>query len=635
MKFFEILHFIVEFETLIAFCVFIFLIMFFTLFKFLKRISPISKEIFDAICEINKSSKNKHEFPSKYEKFRQYMASRKYTKDAWREFEETLLIPGTDFEVQDDVDEVILNTHLASTYFNKKNILEQHINMRFYNAMPNILTGIGIIGTFVGLTAGIALAAPGLNADDIAKSKEALEVLLQSASLAFCTSIAGLSTSIIFSFIEKKKIHYFSQQCQEFIGEVDARFEYFSSERIVNKGLEESKKQTVAMESFANDIAVSMAEIFESKISQPMVSAINELRESHQSASQETIEQLVEKFSDSINEAAGTEMKQFANTIQTVSDNLDGQVNALFKGQQEMQTLSQKSVEDMSNVFKQAGENIGQGVDNAVTKLNEKISESLDDISERIIAVVSKVTQELNKTTDEVASRINSMTKDVTDKLNESTQSVMENVNQSTELMFEKVNDSSQKFMQLTSKLDELNNQFKDINDENMVLIENMQSLISNVTSVVENSSKSAESIAVAEKNLTDITSNLALASDSLKETSTNMSANCKTIEDIHQEIKSLWNTHEKRFADIDSAVEKAIQGLSDGMALYAENTKDYVLGLDKQATSVVQSLATANVDLREVVEELSDVLVEQREEFESAIKDTTQEAVSFVKNES
>lgn len=634
MTFHEFLSILVQIETLITFCVFIGLIMLISLVRFLNRISPISKELYNAICEINKSSKDKHEFPAKYEKFREYMSSRTYTKDAWREFEETLLIPDVDFEVQDDSDEVILNTHLTSTYFNQKNILGQHINMRFYNAMPNILTGMGIIGTFIGLTAGIALAAPGLNADDIAKSKEALEILLQSASLAFCTSIAGLSTSIIFSFVEKKKIHYFSQQCQEFVGEVDARFEYFSSERLVNKGLEESKKQTIAMESFANDIAVSMAEMFESKVSQPMVAAINELRESHQSASQETIEQLVDKFSDSINEAAGTEMKQFANTIQTVSDNLDGQVNALFKGQQEMQALSQQSVEEMSNVFKQAGENIGEGVDNAVTKLNEKINDSLEDISERIIATVSQVTQELNRATDEVASKINSMTKDVTDRLNESTKSVMDNVNESSELMFEKVNESSQQFIHLTSKLDELNNQFKQMNDENMVFIENMQSMISNVSSVVENSSKSAESIAAAEKNLTAVTDNLALASTSLSDTSSSMTANAKTIENIHEEIKILWNTHEKRFADIDQAVEKAVQGLSDGMALYAENTKEYVLGLDKQATNVVQSLATANADLREVVEELSDVLIEQRDEFESAIKDTTQQAANFVKNE-
>jgi hypothetical protein len=36
------------------------------------------------------------------------------------------------------------------------------VNLRLLHAMPNYLTGFGILGTFVGLAAGISLANQGL-----------------------------------------------------------------------------------------------------------------------------------------------------------------------------------------------------------------------------------------------------------------------------------------------------------------------------------------------------------------------------------------------------------------------------------------------------------------------------------------
>ncbi|TOQ08322.1 hypothetical protein CGH04_20465, partial [Vibrio parahaemolyticus] len=68
--------------------------------------------------------------------------------------------------------------------------------MRYFNSVPNKLTGLGILGTFLGLVAGIYLASSGIGSNNIDEAKGALSHLLDGASLAFLTSIAGLITSM-------------------------------------------------------------------------------------------------------------------------------------------------------------------------------------------------------------------------------------------------------------------------------------------------------------------------------------------------------------------------------------------------------------------------------------------------------
>ena len=44
---------------------------------------------------------------------------------------------------------------LAQDFFRVNDVLDHHINLRLYLALPNILVGIGVLGTFIGLVAGL------------------------------------------------------------------------------------------------------------------------------------------------------------------------------------------------------------------------------------------------------------------------------------------------------------------------------------------------------------------------------------------------------------------------------------------------------------------------------------------------
>jgi methyl-accepting chemotaxis protein len=548
--------------------------------RFYYLFNPIKKQMNAACLKLQESERNKLAFPAKFYEFKDWINNQKYLADAWREYEETLLIPGEDFE---DEREIILNTHLTSVYFNQKSILWHHIDMRFYNAFPNILTGLGIVGTFVGLSVGIYLASPGLNSDNIQDAKNALSILLDGAALAFTTSIAGLLTSLVFSFFEKKQIHKFAKLCQLLVSEIDARVEYFSAERLANKGLEESKKQSNALQTFANDLAITLGQVIEQQVTLPMVNAINDLRSDQKAASDETLEKLISEFSQSISGAAGEEMKAFASTVQTMGESLSSQVNSLTQGQEEMQKASAQAVAEMSDAVLNGSRKINEGIDEAVSALTRSVAASIESVSKQL---------------DEAANNL-------ADKLKSSVEEF--------DVLIDKFKDINQEYNSLTNSNQEL---LKDINGS----LSSAKGLIDANEQVHKNFLESAEQFSELSQSVSESAQNVAKSNE-------NIDAAIGQIVNIQDQVKSAWQDYKERFTDMDSSVEKVFVSINDGLYNYAQKTDEYVLGLDKHASEIVQSLAAATQDIAESLSSLKEGLDGKSGEFASAIDAVSAEA--------
>jgi ABC-type transporter Mla subunit MlaD len=548
--------------------------------RFYVSFRPIYKQMKLAVTEINKSKRDKLAFPEYYYAFKGWIESQAYLADAWREYEETLLIPGQDF---DDDREVILNTHLTSTYFNQRNILWHYIDIRFYNALPNILTGLGIVGTFVGLSAGIYLAAPGLNSDSINDAKAALNILLDGAALAFTTSIIGLSTSLLFSVFEKKLIHKFARSCQKLVSEIDARVEYFSAERLANKSLEESKKQSDALQTFANDLAVNLGKVIEQQVTQPMVQAINDLREDQKAASDETLTKLIEEFSSSITGAAGEEMKAFASTIETLSVNMEQQVASLSNGQKEMQEASQKAVEDMAAALSDGSDKITEGIEDAVKALSLRVAKTMETVTDQLEIAANKFSDKLKQSTED--------------------------------------------FDAVVSKLKSIGEEYNSLSETNQDLFDKIMASLSSADALISSANEAHGKFIQSGEQFEQLVSNTVNASEKIANTSESINSATSQIASAQEDIKQSWQDYEKRFGGIDASLETVFTSINHGLSSYAQKTDEYILGLDKHAAEVVQSLATAATEISDSIEALDDALGSKSGEFKDTIDVMTQQA--------
>lgn len=569
----NVMNFITSTEFIFLYCGGIIAIAIWSAISFWLRFSPVSGSMHNALKQTNATPKNKLEFPEYYYELREWMNEDKYLKDSWREFEETLLLPGEDF---DGDKEVIMNTHLPAVYFNQKNLLLPNINLRYYNALPNILTGLGIVGTFIGLTVGISLAAPGLNSNDIKDAKEALNTLLDGASLAFITSIVGLLTSLVFSAYEKRYIHLFNSTCQKLNSALDARVEYFSAERLASKNLAESQKQSLALQTFANDLAVSLGQVIEQHVTQPMISAIDELRTDQKSASDETVSKVMGEFADKIAGAAGEEMKAFASTIKTMSDSLESQVESLTKGQDEMQKAAQNAVSGMSMAMAEGSEKINEGIDEAVNSLLNSVEIS-----------INSVTQQLDDASQKLAS----------------------NLQQGLE-----------QFDNILLKLTDTASHYQAMTDANKTLYSDISESIRVIGELSEKANQTNLDFQRTAETFQDYIQSLNNTSANLADSTSSVNSTLTTLREVQEQMTQVWNEYDERFSDLDTTLENLFRNVSSGLERYASQTDDYILGLDKHASEVVQSLAAATKEIADAIESLEDNLDRKTDIFESSI---------------
>ena len=112
----------------------------------------------------------------------------KYLSNAWNTY-------ANHFQ---EVNNELKTDDFAQTYFNNS-VLDSFLNMRFWLSLPGTFVGFGILGTFVGLTIGI----DGFDSSSSEGIQTSIQTLLSGISTAFYTSLFGIGSSIIFGFLEK------------------------------------------------------------------------------------------------------------------------------------------------------------------------------------------------------------------------------------------------------------------------------------------------------------------------------------------------------------------------------------------------------------------------------------------------
>jgi chromosome segregation ATPase len=131
---------------------------------------------------------------------------KRWETEVWPKFPEWLRLPADEFEEQcwEDKNGVFRNAHQADLYFNDTNLDPGHEG--FGGAVPGLLTAIGILGTFVGITIGLGQieSLGGGDGLDVSNSELQIDALLgeianlvSSLGVSFRTSIWGLLLSML------------------------------------------------------------------------------------------------------------------------------------------------------------------------------------------------------------------------------------------------------------------------------------------------------------------------------------------------------------------------------------------------------------------------------------------------------
>lgn len=166
----------------------------------------------------------------------------------WREFAESVV------EEDDSAGEgvgVFVNTEPASNFINFNSIVVQYdgwwrkTSFSYFESVPTVLTGLGILGTFVG----IIQALP-----ESMDFENQLPAFLGGMKGAFVTSILGLCLSIIFTAYERYNLSRLEKRITKLSSQLDFVFRRKTQQDFLLKIEEYSRKQYDATRKLALEI---------------------------------------------------------------------------------------------------------------------------------------------------------------------------------------------------------------------------------------------------------------------------------------------------------------------------------------------------------------------------------------------
>ena len=109
----------------------------------------------------------------------------------------------------------------ASEYINDYSVCKYNkLNLRMLDTAAGTLVGLGLLGTFLGLTLGIK----GFDSSNTERINESIQGLLAGMGTAFLTSLLGMTFSILFTAADKALRHRLYKDVKELTDKLDSEY---------------------------------------------------------------------------------------------------------------------------------------------------------------------------------------------------------------------------------------------------------------------------------------------------------------------------------------------------------------------------------------------------------------------------
>lgn len=201
--------------------------------------------------------------------------------------------------------------------------IDLHIHKRLLEMVPDILTSLGILGTFLGLVWGLK----NFNPNDYAAMTSSVASLVDGIKVAFLTSIYGIALSIVYTYGMKSEYSSLTENLQGFLDRFHAYVMPTAENESRNLLVSSQKIQTEAMNKMAEQFSVQMADSFEKVITptfRKMNDSLDMLVTSVTRCQQDAVKEILDGF-----------MKEMHGSFQMQFRDFNEALNQLKKAQKE------------------------------------------------------------------------------------------------------------------------------------------------------------------------------------------------------------------------------------------------------------------------------------------------------------
>lgn len=529
--------------------------------------------------------------------------------DAWSEFTECLILP-TDSSPSKDVQ----NTRDPANYFSAASIIDPKLNVRFYSSIPGHLTGLGILGTFLGLAAGIGLAQSGLGTPDAIRIQESLQLLLQGASLAFLTSIAGLVTSITFLVFERWQLASLDRQLSAWVRLLDERLLRVTQEKIASDQLRELREQTKALKSFNTELAVSIAEALDEKVAQRLSPQIAELkdvlhgmRSDQGEASDRLINSVVAKFEQTMTGAAGREMDALGQTLQQ----LNSAVTASAEGMERQQERMSASLAEMAALIQgslgESSSQLQQELGTAIARLTRASERSAEAMREASEAAGASTRSAMQDAAEVMGSTLTAAVEALSGRLEESSGRASELLASAGDSAARRLDATAE---EVVTRMASLNEGF----DRSAAIAGRLGEVVVQVTGAAEALGEAGSQLREVMPSLRETSSGIRMASLEIRGAAETVAELTGSIADSSTQLRiaqdraaQSWQEYAQKFDRTDEQLAAIFKQIEEGLDRYTTRIRTFTVEVDQSLAKAVGTLTAVVDDLGQVLEDMGD----------------------------
>ena len=501
--------------------------------------------------------------------------------------------------------------------------------------MPGIFTGLGLLGTFAGITAGIS----GIDLGNVETMKSGIEVLLSGTKTAFLTSVFGLILALVYNLVDNWIYRPYTKKLATLIDQLNTLFPSKSLEEFLSHQAEQAEEQTDAMRELNGELVGRLEDMFV-KLSQSIDVALkNNLTESFTQSLEpvfQDLNQSIDKLgssagdtlSKSIEQGAGDQIQGLAVTLQDfqgkmgnmmeVSERLNAENTARLQGSVEMMVTKLNEAMD-ANIQKQA--TTSDASQAAMKQLVEEMNTNLKAALDQMVEAGRTANQALLQTTEATKGTI----QEITDTMSQSTRTQREEMIQVTANMKESV---LEVLKQLQTDMQERNRTM----DSYMA---GLKEMLGHNREIMASAGKTADKFAQASTPMQKVAdalgSQLNLVVSASNQFNSHVDQNVQKlvlasqssqkdlelIRDSMSTMRSAWENYQQTFQGVSREMREATDTLARTLEQYNTSTSKWLsetLGqYDKSIKEAMNSVSTINQSLSDSIQDLSDAMDKNR----------------------
>ena len=548
--------------------------------------------------------------------------------EAWQEFEDSL--------ITDENRVIVYKTDEASLFFSEERLLGQYMNLRFWNSVPALFVGLGILGTFVGLVWGL-IPFSNIDFTQTVQIQSAIRELLSGVSTAFVTSVWGMLTSLLFNVLEKWRVGRVSRAITKLQRALDQLFTLITQEAISVQNKDLLEQLTAAFKSSATDLADAIAEKLTPSINR-VESSIDSIKEGQDNLVIE-IQKVPEIFSNAIMKQLGPSLHKLNETVEklrtekeessteairelveefkkALSGSFTQEIGTLVK---ELSTVSQSLIDlptEMGNMMKGVQDKIGEiceSLKKASIVQTQFTEETIKGILGELQEAISKLKEAIDSTTSTAAIESTEMIKQIRDSVDAAAdrlKNIFDEGEACVSTLLKQQEDLIEAFNSPISKSQETLEKGIDLWEKMNTSIKDASEMIVTMQAFSEQLKGSALKLETSGENLTK-------ASDAFNQQNAEyLEANRKTNEQIQNALmqsQNLLNEFASKFKTIESGLQGIFEEIHKGLIDYSTTTHDSIkmslTEFSEQLAKTADALAGSVSALEFSVEELSDMI--------------------------